>query len=176
MHRNSPGIRNPEEYRTSFFLFRRQPGGFARQTGLVWAASGQIGGSAGVPRVDTAMTQHWVRLIIRSPTTLSEARRGQGQAGTFALLWAAKLPPPGSVSPLVLMIREADPLPGSIVISRLKPSRRFLRPGGPAQAIPVFYRPARQQEGKININPRAPSLSPPLSTQKDFPAAPPRDR
>ena len=49
---------------------------------------------------------------------------------------------------MVLLIRPPPP-------SRI--SRRFLQPGGPVLAIPVFYRPTRLQEGKININPRAPA-------------------
>ena len=38
-------------------LFRRQFEGVARHTGLVWAASGRISGSSGVPRLDAAMVQ-----------------------------------------------------------------------------------------------------------------------
>ena len=68
-----PNIRNPGEYRTSSF-FGDNPKVW--QDRLGWFGRHPV--RSVVPRVfSLLMTQHWVRLIIQSPTTLSEACRGQ---------------------------------------------------------------------------------------------------
>ena len=115
------------------------------------------------------MTQQRVGMFIWSPTVLSGIRRGQGPDRHARSVGGGQTTATRVSESTCITARSIRPPPPplrSVGVSRQKSSRRFLRPGYTALAIPVLDRPTLRH-GPTDHTRNTPFLTPPLSTEED---------